>query len=399
MKSPDVAGRLCGQRFVFIARHFPPLISGGGRRSLALAEALKSQGAEVVVVSPKAGSEYETLVVPHPQSEPSRETEPAVGRLSSLKRILNWVRANLLLPDPDIRWANRARVAILASEREFDWVLTSSPSESCHAVAAKLTTQRDIKWIADFRDHWFEASLLDVRHKKIRRWVETCLAARWLRRANVLIAVSGPIAAEIERLSDKSVIELPQITFAIPDDDDAEGFVLPDDLIHVAHTGAFSLSDPDRNIQAFLSVIEAALSANPALRFHLIGNLTHGELAALSTSPASHAIKYYGILKYETTLAFQARMHGLIVCSSPLSPVIPGKFFEYKRTGLPIVAIGGKALMVANEQSTAPEDLLAQLTSEAVVLPGEVQGYGVIPAGEDLAALILRANQMTTDLR
>jgi len=72
------------------------------------------------------------------------------------KRISNWIRANLFIPDAKIGWipfAVKKGKKIIKTARP-DIILSSSPPPTVHLIACKLAKWSGIKWVADFRDPW-----------------------------------------------------------------------------------------------------------------------------------------------------------------------------------------------------------------------------------------------------
>ncbi|MCK4715587.1 MAG: glycosyltransferase, partial [Candidatus Marinimicrobia bacterium] len=72
------------------------------------------------------------------------------------KRLANWIRLNLFIPDAKIGWipfAVRKGKKIIKAEKP-DIIFSSSPPPTVHLIARKLAKWSGIKWVADFRDPW-----------------------------------------------------------------------------------------------------------------------------------------------------------------------------------------------------------------------------------------------------
>ena len=92
---------------------------------------------------------------------PSHAQTPAARRAAAHGVRALGVRAALLgrsvlLPDPEIAWfADAVRVGTRAvREREIDVVLSTSPPNSVHVIAAAIARRTGIPHVADFRDSW-----------------------------------------------------------------------------------------------------------------------------------------------------------------------------------------------------------------------------------------------------
>ena len=183
---------------------------------MLIAEGLKGLGVEVTVVSPVEAEGFVSICVPHPQAEPSIGDHPPAGETIAA-RAKNVLRRQLLLPDPDIRWARRAaKAAIEQATGVYDGVITTSPPESIHVAGAKVAKHLQIKWLADFRDSWLEDPLLEVRRNKFRKSIERKLAQHWLRAADAVSAVSDVIVSELDDLFEQPVLLLPQMVRPSP---------------------------------------------------------------------------------------------------------------------------------------------------------------------------------------
>jgi len=341
---------------------------------------------QLLIGAPRQHETFITHVIEHPQAEPSYNDN--VQSTSLVLRFKNFIRRHLFIPDGDIRWALRTVAALKSEIGAFDVILTTSPPESIHVAGYKLAVNAGVPWIADVRDFWFQDSLVDVRRLPFRKWIEKCLVKIWLSKASLCLAVSPSIASEIQGLTSTRVVTLPQMTFS-PADISPSILTLDKARIHVAHTGSFSLSDPNRTIDLCLEVFSRALGQNPDLHLHLIGRLTSEEKAMISEHEIRENLTVHGTLDYTTTLGIQLQMNALLAYSAPDSQVITGKFFEYLNTGRQVICMGGAVLLKANRQTESAEKLLAALTGdETSKEPVEPQGYSIDEAGQDLVKLL-----------
>lgn len=323
-------------KILFISRHHPPIQSGGSRRSLSLVNALRDLGVGVTVVSPistESGGDH--IEVFHPQLSPN--TSKSVTKLSVKEKLKSWIRLNFLLPDPDIRWANRVVKTLKKTDlSKYDAVFTSSPPESIHKVGYILSKQHALKWVADFRDFWLEDPLLELRTNRFRKRIEGHMARRWLKRANAVICVNNFLASEIEELVGKRVdiIEPAVKIFMVPKPVDPT-------LFHIAHTGSFNLSDPNRHIGPLLDFTNRLIESRSNTHLHIAGRLLPHEIDAVRKSGLERNITMHGLLSADDAQALQLSMSALILNLSPESRAIPGKYYEYSACNKPIFMIGG----------------------------------------------------------
>lgn len=314
---------------LIMARHFPPHVSGGARRPYLLALSLKQLGCEVSVVAPRLPEGIEGLSVPHPHPEPS------TGGVRKRAGLRDLARAHLLWPDPDIRWSMRAARAAHAAGLRADWIVTTSPPESLHLAGAWLKQRIGGRWAADFRDEWLARPFHAVRLNPVRRALEMRLARWALKTADLLTAVDDVVGREVRSLTGRYAHHLPQSALPPP-----EPVALDGTGPHILYTGSFSLSDPRCSIEPTLQAFSAAWLSRPQLRLHLVGRLSETEQAAVETCDAREGILMYGPRSYQEARAFQAAADAFVVTGAPDATAIPGKVYEYRTVGAPIIAIG-----------------------------------------------------------
>ena len=390
-------------RLLLVTRHFPPDTSGGVRRWLALGTELAGRGVNLEVCAPDApgAADYDADFpgrvhrVAHPaRSRPGRDVQPETRGHGSATRsrsgLRSWMRANLLLPDPDIRWAHRVAGSLPRRlDGAPDWVVTTSPPESVHYAGYSLSRKLGCHWHADFRDYWLEYPHMPIRETASRARKEARLAARWLSRASLVTGVDTGMTAEVSDLSGHDACELPHFLSAAPalasTGETASALPGRQDAVKLLYTGAFSLSDPNRLLEPVIAAFEAAHAAHPNLEFHHAGRLTPAELARLDASSAADAVHAHGRVSLARAREMQSRAHALLLAAAPGAPCVPGKYYEYAETGLPVIAIGKGSW---RDRLGLPGDAVAAMGSVArgEAVQGPVQP---IPTVEEVADRLL----------
>ncbi len=322
------------KRLLILARHYPPAISGGARRPFLLARELRRQGVDVRVCAPSLPDGEPGWATPHPNRDPATSSGPPAFDLRNIARDL------LLWPDPDIRWCQRAAQSAAEHARAEgwrpDWVLSTSPPESIHVAGRSLAASLGARWIADFRDHWLANPHRHERRRIHRQIGERLQASQLLKAADIVLAVDDNIAHEMRTLGGASVHVLPHFA----PDIDPEPVALDPQHINIVHAGSIALSDPDASITDLLIPFAEAAAARPQLRLHLVGRLSDAEQAAVSASPAAHAITIHGPVQYERALGMMAAADGLALVASGKMHVPPSKIVDYARVDVPILAFG-----------------------------------------------------------
>lgn len=323
---------------LIVTRHYPPEISGGARRPFLLARGLRERGWRVAIASPFApDGEPDWIRTPHPAAERGQASSAGgsnragPGWKSLARRMVRW-------PDNEIGWAGHAVQAVVSSGLRPDWVLTTSPPESAHAVGERLKRALGVRWALEMRDSWIEEPLrAELLKPGIRRRVEQGIAARWLQAADVRIAVSETLAAEMQRLA-PGTSPPPSVIGHFADPPPAP-FRHEGEGPHLLHSGSFSLSHADRKLGGLLVAFGSLRSQMPAARLHLAGRLTAMERAELAVSPHAEAITLHGELPYTESRALQAGADALILYQQGID-ALPGKLAEYLECTAPILTLG-----------------------------------------------------------
>jgi glycosyltransferase involved in cell wall biosynthesis len=349
---------------VLVARHYPPMISGGTRRASLLAKGLRERGWRVRVASPRAPEgEPDWIDSPHPaalrgERAMNRQTNAPTRAIEKLATI---ARRTVYWPDADMRWAlGTARIveAVVRGDRP-DWIVTSSPPESVHLVGTAIKRRSGIRWLAELRDSWIEEPLREeLLNSRVRRFVERRIARSLLQRADHIVAVSEPIAREVASFDVSCPISLIG-HFAEPY---AATRTFPGTGPHLLHTGQFSLSHPQRTLQPVLDAFLRVLATHPNAHLHLIGRLTHAESELARRHAANPRTVLHGPLPYADARAYQNAADALILYQ-PDTAALPGKLSEYLLCTAPILTVGSGRWMtrMADIPHWPLEDLAAAL--------------------------------------
>jgi glycosyltransferase involved in cell wall biosynthesis len=333
-------------RILYITRYFPPEISGGARRPSALIAALRRAGANVTLCAPKGVVDADLIEVAHPtfpalplqppEQNDKHDREPETGAAHFRRTIGKWLRRNLLLPDPEIRWALRVVKTIKASGRQFDWILTSSPPESLHVAGALLKEHLGAAWVCDVRDHWIETpQRLELKDNPLRASIERAIARACFERANALIGVSRFVLDEAVKYAKPNTPTLELGHFADMYDGPIEA--LPHENLNLVHTGSIRLSNPLSEFGPMLSDFEALSLQREDAVLWLAGDLDDDEMSLIAASPAASKIKLLGRVSMARARALQSGADILVLASGRTSTALPGKFSEYVQTRKPVV--------------------------------------------------------------
>ncbi|MCD6378829.1 glycosyltransferase, partial [bacterium] len=186
------------KRILIVVNFFPPAGGGGVYRPLSFVKYLARLSWKVTVLTPNPGEFW----ISDPGLEDQIPDGVSVVRTFSLSpsRLLNAIEKRkkhdrsrrstggfelfrrlgefILLPDTYVGWTPFAYRAVsrLCRNKDFDVILSTSPPDSTHLAAGRLSRKYGIPWVVDFRDPWISLYLRNpvtavhrILHQKMER--------------------------------------------------------------------------------------------------------------------------------------------------------------------------------------------------------------------------------------
>jgi glycosyltransferase involved in cell wall biosynthesis len=214
------------KQLLLITYYFPPCGGAGVQRWVRILKYLPAKGWNITVLTTKNG-DYPILDESlgkglSPQIKVVRSKTPVFGNFyknitkdkkgipygtlnsnkqdSFLKRILYWVRINLIIPDARFLWnkyAYKEAVNLLRTDK-YDLILTTSPPHSTQLIGLKLQKKFKIKWVTDFRDPWADIFYLKLaKQNKLSYLLNKYLEKKVIKNADLNLIVSDSIKNEL----------------------------------------------------------------------------------------------------------------------------------------------------------------------------------------------------------
>lgn len=268
------------------------------------------------------------------------------ARPSLSGRIARW----LAVPDDAAYWigpASREAVRIGRSEKARV-VLASGPPFSVTVAGARSAAQLGLPFVVDMRDHW--------RDNPAAYWPTTWherrsakLERRVLAAADMVLAVSEPIAAEARSMGARDARVLPN------------GFD-PDDLparqpdpagpLRVAFMGKvyYGHSDPTAFLRAMVHARESGIDVT----LDFVGSRPAAVEETVRALGLADVVEFHGYMPHRSALELVARADmGLVLIDDRpgAKASVTGKLFEYLGMGLPVLVVGptdGAAAQLVN---------------------------------------------------
>jgi hypothetical protein len=259
----------------------------------------------------------------------------------------------LFNPDPVVVWAKAAarHPKVLQAVTGATFILSSSPPESAHLGAWRLSRRLGVPHIVDMRDGWLDEPLKPLlRNSAVRRWQEGCMEARILQDAAAVQVTSDVwqdlLCQRLPELSPKVKVLTNGYPQHMPKSGEATRTGEKDGLLLI-HAGRFLGSrltqSPDLLLQPLLDTVKQQSSCGT---IQLIGPLSAEELAIIERFKASFAendweIDCPGNLPRQELLQRLPQADGLLLLSASYA-AIPSKVFEYIPTCKPIFVVTEK---------------------------------------------------------
>lgn len=267
----------------------------------------------------------------------------------SLKQsVAHWIRLNLFLPDAKIGWLPYAfsEGKKIINDHQPDIIFSSSPPPTVHLIARKLRAYSKVRWIADFRDPWTDIHYYEIQNRlTLTKWIDRILENKVLNDADRVVCISK---LDIEEdFSKKTAAEK---CINIPNGYDDQDFnhlnQMPekDKKFTLLHLGAVGNErNPVQLFKAVHNLDKKNIITPDSFTLRFIGSI---EEKVLNTIKQEHISEFVEVINYlphtraieETKRA--SAMLLLVTQSKKNYRILPGKTFEYLRTGKPILALG-----------------------------------------------------------
>jgi glycosyltransferase involved in cell wall biosynthesis len=256
-------------------------------------------------------------------------------------RISVWLRMNLFIPDARVGWylpAVKAARKIIKDEK-IDAVVSIGPPHSTHLIGKKISRRLKIPHVPVFIDPWVDIIYYkDFKRSKITLSIDNHLEKTVLQNAKAIVFVTKTMEQDYKKkynfIEGKS-----HVLYWGYNEEDFERIVVKKEqkeekvLVHAGNI--FSFQNPPN----FWNQIKNENEKGNKIRIKFIGTVDPEIKKSITEEGLNEIAEYCGFLPYNEMLKNISEADFLLVCASEMRHV-PGKLFEYLRTGNPIIGFG-----------------------------------------------------------
>ncbi len=378
------------KKVLIVTYYWPPAGGPGVQRVLKFVKFLPKLGWEPIVLTVRNG-EYpaidETLAKNIPEGckvfkseiwEPASAYKKFMGMKSGekiptavladetpslKKKIASIVRLNLFVPDAKIGWINNAVKTgkeIIRTEKP-DLIFSSSPPPTVHLIARRLAKYSKLKWIADFRDPWTDIHYYENQPRlSVVKAFDRMLEKKVLTEADRISCIS-----KLDIDLDFGKKTNPGKCCNIPNGYDEEDFSelkldeKNDNRFEMLHLGAVNKERvPHKLLRALKTLNEEGVILEKLFQLKFVGKTEEVLKQEVEQLGINDLVKFVSYVPHSEALKHieSASVMLLLVTQSDKNKrILPGKTFEYIRTGREILALGptdGEVARIINSTKT-----------------------------------------------
>ena len=264
-------------------------------------------------------------------------------------RISVWIRMNFFIPDARVGWNLSAVKAgkKIVNENKIDAIVSIGPPHSTHLIAKKLSRKFNIPFIPILIDPWVDIIYYKgFKRSKPTLWIDNRLEKYVLQESVHTIFITESMredySSKYSFLKDKS-----SVLYWGYNEDDFESISqtifskkskVQENETHKTLVHAGNIFDY-QNPENLWKTIRKKNDTGEKFKIKFLGTIGPAIKNSIIQNGLSEITEYFGFLPYKEMLSELSSADYLLVCATEKRHV-PGKLFEYLRTGKPIIAFG-----------------------------------------------------------
>ncbi len=262
------------------------------------------------------------------------------------KRLSNWIRLNLFVPDAKIGWipfAIHTGKKIIEKEKP-DIIFSSSPPPTVHLIAKKLAKWSGIKWVADFRDPWTKIYYYEKKKNKISQMIDSKLEGKVISSCNKATCVSNQFINLLNVSEDKKF----EVINNGYDESEMQKEIIKSNNFNIVHVGSI---DRNRYYKKLFATLQKLLNENKLdknkFQLLLVGKVENTVKQLLKKEFENFEnVKFIGYVSHKESIKYMYKANILLLFLENVRNYeghIPGKLFEYLAIENFILGIGPKS--------------------------------------------------------
>jgi glycosyltransferase involved in cell wall biosynthesis len=256
-------------------------------------------------------------------------------------RISIWLRMNLFIPDARVGWYFPAIKAArkLINDEKIDAIVSVGPPHSTHLIGKKMSKKLNIPHVPVFIDPWVDIIYYkDFKRSKITLSIDNHLEKTVLQNAKAIVFVTETMKNDYT-IKYNFIEGKSNVLYWGYNEEDFERIIVKkeqkEEKVFVHAGNIFSYQNPPN----FWKQIKKEIERGNNIRIKFIGTVDPEIKKSIAEEGLNEITEYCGFLPYNEMLKNISEADFLLVCASEPRHV-PGKLFEYLRTGNPIIAFG-----------------------------------------------------------
>ncbi|MEI7810871.1 MAG: glycosyltransferase [Ignavibacteria bacterium] len=275
-------------------------------------------------------------------SEPLTASETISKMNKSLKhRISIWIRMNLFVPDARVGWYRQGVIKGRRFLKQINAqvIVTIGPPHSTHLIGRSLSRLFQIPHIPVLIDPWVDIVYYkDFKRNFLVLMLDNYFERSIMREASRVIFVTRNTEEDFIKkypwLKEKSSVlywgyNEESFSCLRPESVDSD----EETILHAGNIFDY------QNQPNFWRTVKSEIDSGRNLRIKFIGTVGPQIKQTLKELGLEDRTQYLGFLPYDEAAMEMSRATYLLVCASEKRHV-PGKLFEYLRTGRPVIAFG-----------------------------------------------------------
>jgi glycosyltransferase involved in cell wall biosynthesis len=256
-------------------------------------------------------------------------------------RLSIWIRMNLFIPDARIGWYFPAvkGAANYINAEKIDAIVSIGPPHTTHLIGKKLSVKYNLPHLPVFIDPWVDiAYYQNFKRNSLTLKIDNRLEKTVLQNAANAVFVTETMKEDYQKkypfLKNKA-----RVLYWGYSEEDFKDIELKENkssekiLVHAGNL--FSYQNPVNLWQT----VKTEIDNGNSVRIKFIGTVDNEIVKSISSAGLDPYTDYLGFLPYKKMLTEVCNVDFLLVCATEPRHV-PGKLFEYLRTGKPIIAYG-----------------------------------------------------------